>query len=226
MNTKEKSKICNHCKNSIDVKNIKCPNCGKIQGITIIGIILLVIIGIVLVSNVTNKFVQDKTKGDNNYSGNYNNSSNNNYNSNSEVGNNQNDNNINNFEKKSYGFNETFEFDGLEITINENYLFDTVKNRYSDYNNRTAVKLPITVKNISSETHGLNMFYYDIYGSQGTEAEGLDAYFDDTISYSGDLRSGASYTKYMYFLYDGDGTYAIEFDNYSEKVEVEITITK
>ena len=36
---------------------------------------------------------------------------------------------------------------------------------------------------------------------------------DDTVDYAGDLRSGASYTKYLYFLYDGNGTYAIEFNN-------------
>lgn len=128
--------------------------------------------------------------------------------------------------KTNYGFNETFIFDDLEITIGSNYTFTKVDNRYSDYHNKTVIKLPITVKNLSSETHGLNMFYYDIYGSYGTEVKKLSTYFDDTVDFAGDLRSGASYTKYLYFLYDGNGEYAIEFDNHSKKITVEFEINR
>ena len=128
--------------------------------------------------------------------------------------------------KNEYGFNETFEFDGLEITIGSEYEFTTVNNRYSEYNNQVTIKLPITVKNISQETTGLNMFYYDVYGSQGTEVKSLNSYFDENIDDAGDLRSGASYTKYIYFLYDGNGKYDIEFDNWSEHKVVEFNITK
>ena len=125
-----------------------------------------------------------------------------------------------------YGFDETFVWDDLEITIGSNYSFTTVDNRYSDFNGQTTIQLPITVKNLSSETHSINMFMYTIYNSSGTEAEDVDSYFDDAVDFAGDLRSGASYTKYLYFLYDGDGTYAIEFDNYSEKITVEFDIVK
>lgn len=128
--------------------------------------------------------------------------------------------------KNEYGFNEIFEFDGLEITIGSEYEFTTVNNRYSEYNNQVTIKLPITVKNISQETTGLNMFYYDVYGSQGTEVKSLNSYFDENIDDAGDLRSGASYTKYIYFLYDGNGKYDIEFDNWSEHKVVEFNITK
>ncbi len=128
--------------------------------------------------------------------------------------------------KNEYGFNETFEFDGLEITIGSEYEFTTVNNRYSEYNNQVTIKLPITVKNISQETTGLNMFYYDVYGSQGIEVKSLNSYFDENIDDAGDLRSGASYTKYIYFLYDGNGKYDIEFDNWSEHKVVEFNITK
>ena len=70
------------------------------------------------------------------------------------------------------------------------------------------------------------MFYYDVYGSQGTEVKSLNSYFDENIDDAGDLRSGASYTKYIYFLYDGNGKYDIEFDNWSEHKVVEFNITK
>ena len=130
--------------------------------------------------------------------------------------------------KNEYGFNETFKFDDLEITIGDGYTFTTVKNQFSEHNNQTTIKLPVTVKNPTSDTKGLNMFYYKVYGSKGTEVSTLDAYFDSktSLTYGGDLRSGAGQTYYLYVQYDGDGLYAIEFNNYSEKVTAEFNITK
>lgn len=128
--------------------------------------------------------------------------------------------------KKVYGYNEMFTFDDLEVTIGDNIVFKTVNNRYSEYNGQTVVGVPFTVKNLKEETHSLNMFYYKIFGSAGTEVKTLNSYFDDTLDYAGDLRYNASYTKYTYFAYDGDGTYSIEFDNWSDKKLVEINVVK
>lgn len=127
---------------------------------------------------------------------------------------------------KAYGLNDTFTFDDLEITIGDNIEFTKVNNQFSDYDGKTVVKLPITVKNIKDETHSLNMFYYSIFGTEGIELDSLSAYFDDAVDYAGDLKNGGSYTKYLYFLYDGDGEYSIEFDNYSSKVIVEFDVKK
>jgi len=129
--------------------------------------------------------------------------------------------------KKTYGFNEKFTFDNLEISIGNDYVFKTVNNRYSEYNGKTVVGVPMTIKNLSQETNHLNMFFYKIFGSSGTEVEKLNSYFDNTVEdANNDLRYNASYTKYTYFLYDGDGTYSMEFDNYSSKILVEFDITK
>ena len=128
--------------------------------------------------------------------------------------------------KKSYSYNETFEFDDLEITIGSNYTFTTVDNKYSEHYQKTIVKLPITIKNIKDETHSLNLFYYNIFGSNGTEVDSLWTWFDDSVESAGELRSGASYTKYLYFEYDGNGTYSIEFDDFWTEKLVEIEITK
>lgn len=164
-----------------------------------------------------------------------NNNSNSNTNSNTSQTNNENNNSSNsnsnsntnsNSQKKSYGLGETFNFDDLEITIGDSVSFTTVKNKYSDYNGKDIIKLPITVKNLKDETHGLNMFYYKVYGSQGTEVDTVSSYFDDAIDYAGDLRSGASYTKNMYIVYDGNGQYAIEFDDWAKKITVEFDISK
>lgn len=126
-----------------------------------------------------------------------------------------------------YGFEDTFTFDDLEITFGSDYTFTTISNQYSDYYGKDIVRVPVTVTNKSTETHGLNMFYYTIYGTTGTKVNNVSTWFsDDSLDYAGDLRSGASYTKYIYFVYDADGTYVFEFDNYSEEVEVELEISK
>lgn len=191
-----------------------------------IFIFILVIVIIILLLVIFNNTSHKNTSNDVN--NNHQNSSINSNNSNGSSSDYDNKNDVDTVinKNKVYGFDETFIFDSLEITIGSNYSFEVVKNRFSDYNNHTALKLPITVKNISNDTHGLNMFDYTCYGSNGTEVKGLGSYFDEDIDYAGDLRSGASYTKYMYFEYDGDGIYALEFDNYSTKVTVEFKIKK
>ena len=123
---------------------------------------------------------------------------------------------------------ETFEFDNLDITLGQDYSFTTLDNQFSDKNGATIIKLPITVVNKKDETHSLNMFYIHSFGTQGTELDSVSAYFtEDCVEFAGDLRPGASYTKYLYLVYDGDGTYAVEFSQiYGGKTTVEFNITK
>ena len=67
------------------------------------------------------------------------------------------------------------------------------------------------------------MFCFKAFGANGTELGDESAYF---VDFAGELRSGASYTKYLYYLYDADGKYAIEFDDWSTKVTVEFDVKK
>lgn len=127
---------------------------------------------------------------------------------------------------KTHKLGETFTFDDLELTLDTTYSFVTLKNRYSEHNGKSVIKLGVTVKNLASEKNHLNMYYFDLFGSQGTELDGVAAYFDNTIDYAGDLKPGASYKTYFYILYDGDGKYSIDFDNYSEETSVEFDIKK
>ena len=128
--------------------------------------------------------------------------------------------------KKDLGLGDKFTFDELEITIGSKYEFSKVKNQFSEHNNKVVVKLPVTIKNLKNETHHLSFMYYKFFGSKGTELDGVESYFDDSVDNAGDLRHGASYTKYFYFLYDGDGEYAIEFDDWSIKKTVVFNIKK
>ena len=73
------------------------------------------------------------------------------------------------------------------------------------------------------------MFDYQLFGSKGTELKDVATYFydaDDVVDYAGDLKPGASYKVYFYILYDGDGKYSIDFDNYEEEASVEFDVTK
>ena len=184
-------------------------------------IILTVVFGLlflILVFTNTGDSTDNNTNNSSNYSNNNSNYSNNSSSESSKESSKP--------SKKTIGLEETFTFDDLEITLGKNISFATINNQFSDYNGQTAVKLPITVKNLKDETHGLNMFFYSVYGSKGTEVDTPSAYFDDSIDFAGDLRTGASYTKYLYFMYDGNGTYAIEFDDWLSKRTVEFTINK
>lgn len=129
-------------------------------------------------------------------------------------------------EKKLVGLGETFTFDDLEITLGNDISFTTINNEFSEDNGKAVVRIPITVKNLKSETHSLNMFYFKAFGANGTELGDESAYFDDSVDFAGELRSGSSYTKYLYYLYDADGKYAIEFDDWSTKVTVEFDVKK
>ena len=42
----------------------------------------------------------------------------------------------------------------------------------------------------------------------------------------GSLRSGASKSTFLHILYEGDGNYYVEFDDYETKFEVEIPVKK
>jgi RNA polymerase subunit RPABC4/transcription elongation factor Spt4 len=219
MDNKE-TKLCKKCRESIDKKAKKCSHCGARQGIPVWIIIIVVIIVLFIIASLGNNSTESNSNNSStsNSTTESNSSSNNNSDS-SKASTNSNQN-------KTYGLGDTITFDGLELTFDTTYSFVTLQNRYSDYNGRSVIRLGINVKNVSDEKNSLNMFDYDFFGSQGTELDGVAAYFDETIDYAGDLKPEASYKKYFYILYDGDGKYSIDFDNYSQEISVEFEVIK
>ena len=218
----EQKVICPTCKNEILDITKGCPKCKVNQKFPVGWLVVIIIVAIFVFAVAFNL---GKANNNSNESQPVNNNSLQNPQTNDNDSSVVPDEEKNPTKDKVYGFNETFVFDNLKITIRTDYSFDVVDNMFSDYDGKTVVKLPITIENISGETHGLNYFDYKIYGTKGTKAEDLGVYFDDDIRDAGDLRSGASYTTYIHFLYDGDGRYAIEFDNWDEKVTAEFPIT-
>lgn len=128
--------------------------------------------------------------------------------------------------KASYNVDTPFHFDDLEITVGSQISFTKVNNEFDENNGKEVIKIPITIKNLKDETHSLNMFFYKVFGSTGTEVENKSALFDDSIDFAGDLKPGASYTKYAYYLYDGNGTYTIEFNDFANKISIDFNVKK
>lgn len=127
-------------------------------------------------------------------------------------------------EELTYG--STFQFDDMEITIGKDIEWSVVENEFSDKNGSEVIRIPANLKNISDETKSLNMFYIRLFGSKGTQLDTVSAYFDSDIVDEPDMRSGAEVDGFFHLLYDGDGDYYIEFDNFSEKLEVKLPISK
>ena len=125
-----------------------------------------------------------------------------------------------------HALGDTFVFDGFEITTGTEISWGVVENRFSENNGKSVIKVPVTLVNKNDKTGSLNSFYVDFFGSQGTELDTVDSYFDDSIFDYKDMRSGASKSGYFCLLYDGDGTYGIDFDNWSSKTSIEFTVTK
>ena len=129
-------------------------------------------------------------------------------------------------ESKTVNAGEVFEFSNMQITIGTDYAFTTLNSSDSTKNGMTLVKLPITVKNLSNDENHLNMFYSNIYDPSDKKLTKQSSYFDDTIDYADDLKSGESYTKYYYFEYTTDGTYKVKFNNYTSKIDVNVKVKK
>ncbi len=129
-------------------------------------------------------------------------------------------------QSKEYTFGDTFTFDNLEVTIGTELYWSSVQNRFSDLNGAEVLELPITVKNLGSETHQLNPFYITMFGSKGTELDSVSTYFDNDVLSAGDMRTGAQTDTFLHIVYDGDGDYFLEFDNYSEQIDVKLSVQK
>ena len=128
---------------------------------------------------------------------------------------------------KDKTFGDLVEFDDLEIVFSNEIEWSSVENQFSDKNGMDVFLVPVTIKNIKNETHGLNMFYYTQFGSKGTQLDSVGSYFDNEIGSAGDMRSGAVQEVVMAFLYDGDGDYFVEFSMFfGNAIEVNLPIQK
>ena len=116
-------------------------------------------------------------------------------------------------------------FNKMELVFGD-YSFTEVDNRFSEFNGKIVVKIPVTITNLSNEPNELYFSYYKLFGTSGVETPiTLCYYFDDDVSDVGSLLPNKSCVAYFHILYDGDGIYTITFDDYLfDKKMVEIPI--
>ncbi len=70
------------------------------------------------------------------------------------------------------------------------------------------------------------MFYYKLYNPNDEEIMSKGQYFEDSLDYSENLKPGDEYTKYIYIPYSSNGSYTIEFNNFSKKIKIIINSNK
>ena len=118
-----------------------------------------------------------------------------------------------------------FTFDQLEVTVGTDLKKGTVDNSFSDKQGQDYIIVPLHITNLSNENHGLSYLYVKAFGSKGTKADIYYYYEDDAdISKAGELRSGASNDINVKIMYDGDGTYCLTFDDWSDELNVEFEV--
>ena len=127
---------------------------------------------------------------------------------------------------KDLTFGDTFTFDDLEITISDQINWVKLDNQFSENNGADVIEIPVTIKNLKDQTHGLNAFYYNFYGPDGNKLDSVFSYFDNDVFSAGDMRSGSTQNTYFHLLYAGDGDYYIEFSFMSDPISVKIPILK
>lgn len=131
--------------------------------------------------------------------------------------------------KRNYKLGETFTMADFEVTLGTNYSIVKIDNQFSDDYGKDVVKLPITIKNVGSETTDFPLTI-NYFGSKGTEVDDPIFYFDDYLSTSSNLRPGASQSGYLYFMYDGNGVYGLDFEELlswsDDTISVEFEVTK
>ena len=118
----------------------------------------------------------------------------------------------------------TITFEGLTIQFGNEIQTTTLENQFSDHNGDTVLAVPVTITNNSSKSTHLNMYAVKAFGSKGVELDQVFTYFDDDARMAGDMRPGASQEAKLYFLYDGNGTYYLDFGIYKTAEEVEVPV--
>jgi len=122
---------------------------------------------------------------------------------------------------------DTFVFNDLEITFGEEFGWTTVTSQFSDNYGDDVFYLPISITNLRDETHGLNTFAVNHFGSEGTSQTLFFGGFNFDADWGSNMRPGVTQECHMYFLYDGDGEYVAEFTfGFGDATEVIFQVEK
>lgn len=136
------------------------------------------------------------------------------------------------------GFGDTFTYEDIEYTLGEDPVLVGVVDGGSNYEGRTFIKLPVTIKNVSDKKNQpslVNCTFFDNkgivcdYGASGmsprlTLSDG--SVLADEVNQIGYMRHDAQIESYMLLEYNGDGWYYVDFSNGRDAdMELELGIT-
>jgi hypothetical protein len=126
----------------------------------------------------------------------------------------------------NYLLGESFVFDGFNITIHDKYSIVKIDNKYSTYNGKEVIKLPVTIKNITDKSNSFNIYKYKIFGPNMNELDEVAQYFDEGLFYTKDLKPNEEKTKYLYFLFDYNGKYLVRFEDENSIKNIVLNVYK
>jgi len=119
------------------------------------------------------------------------------------------------------GLGETFEFDGLEITLSDEIGFAIFRDRWSDRDGSYMFYIPATVTNIGNISNGLHEWSFTIFSPEDVSIDSISWEMAETsITLVGSVQPDATKTGNIYVLYSEDGEYVIEFNNGYTVIEV------
>jgi len=113
-------------------------------------------------------------------------------------------------------FGSTFEFDNLEIAIAqaESVQWVTLYNTFSEHDTAPVFRIPVVIRNLSNQTHGLSPFFYNFFAPDGTELNDVGySFIDSDVGFAETINPNAVQIAHFHILYVGDGEYVIEFDS-------------
>lgn len=122
---------------------------------------------------------------------------------------------------------ETFIFDNLEITLDDDITFTVINEPFKEYDGETVARIPVTLKNMTSEVQGFNSYYMHVYDSMGQELDLVGEYFPDSLEGSYKKLEPKEQSEFaLYILYKRDGVHTWSLNNYIQRNEVKVNLKK
>lgn len=128
---------------------------------------------------------------------------------------------------KNINLDQTFIYENFEITVYSDY--DIIDN-YDDYfydlgYDDFAVAYAVTIKNVGDESDYLSSYDVRVFDTQGLQLDMLSNYSANNHLCNYEyMRPNAQKELYIFFEYEEDGEYILEFGDYNEKYEIVLPV--
>ena len=126
----------------------------------------------------------------------------------------------------SFGLEEDFTFDNLEMNFQTPIEWLTVENDFADeHDGETAFRIPISITNLSDVVHQLHFGYVMQHGPDNNILIPFNFLFEGDILDAGPIEPGETLESHMHFQFAGDGEYFVVFNNgIDQNIEVRFSV--